>query len=82
VAGFRFAERTSEEKGKEVKEIMKRILMVLTVALLMVALIAANAAPAFADSGKNGAGFKIGNKSTNPNDGNGAVKKGNFPGRG
>ena len=61
---------------------MKRILMVLTVALLMVALIAANAAPAFADSGKNGAGFKIGNKSTNPNDGNGAVKNGSFkPGK-
>jgi hypothetical protein len=49
--------------------------MVLTVALLMVALIAANAAPVFADSGKNPAGKKIGQKSTNPNDGNGVVKR-------
>ena len=60
---------------------MKRVLVLLTVALLVVALMAATAAPAFADSGKNPAGIKIGNKSTNPNDGNGAVKKGNFPGR-
>ena len=53
---------------------MKRVLMLLTVALLVVALMVATAAPAFADSGRNGAGFKIGNKSTNPNDGQGRVK--------
>jgi hypothetical protein len=56
---------------------VKRILMILTVALLMVALIAANAAPAFAfnGSGKTPSGVKIGNKSQNPHDGQGAVNR-------
>ena len=55
---------------------MKRILTVLVVALVMAALMVASAAPMFAASGKNGAGFKIGQKSTNPNDGKGAVNRG------
>ena len=37
-----------EVPGKEVKEIMKRILLVLTVALMMAAMMMASAIPAFA----------------------------------
>ena len=63
-------------------KIVKRMLTVFAVALVMAALMVFMAAPAFADSGKNPAGIKIGNKSTNPNDGNGAVKNGSFkPGK-
>jgi hypothetical protein len=61
---------------------MKRIILMLTVAAMMVVALTVAAPLAFADSGKNPAGIKIGNKSTNPNDGNGAVKNGSFkPGK-
>ncbi len=52
---------------------VKRVLLIMTVGLLLVALILANATPVFADSGRNPGGVKIGQKSTNPNDGNGKV---------
>ena len=55
-------------------KIVKRMLTVFVVALVMAALMVVMAAPVFADSGKNPAGIKIGNKSTNPNDGNGRVR--------
>ena len=60
-------------------KIVKRMLTVFAAALVMAALMVVMVAPAaFADSGKNPAGIKIGNQSTNPNDGNGAVKNGSF----
>ena len=62
---------------------IKRISLLMAAALLVATMAMAGlAAPVFADSGKNPAGIKIGNKSTNPNDGNGAVKNGSFkPGK-
>jgi hypothetical protein len=54
---------------------MKRIILMLTVAVLMVVALTVTAPMAFADSGKVGNNnVKIGNKSTNPNDGNGRVR--------
>ena len=65
--------RKEERKGKEVKEIVKRILTVLVVALVMTALIVVEIAPAFAAapfnaSGKNPSGHKVAHFSQNPND--------------
>jgi hypothetical protein len=52
---------------------VKRVLLIMTVALLLVALVVANAAPVFAGNGKTPGGVKIGQHSSNPNDGNGKV---------
>ena len=56
----------------------RRITMLIMAVMLALTMSLGGAGAAFADSGKNPAGIKIGNKSTNPNDGNGAVKNGSF----
>jgi len=54
---------------------MKRIVMLLALAALLVVALSISAVTAFADSGKVGNNnVKIGQKSTNPNDGNGRVR--------
>ena len=54
---------------------MKRIVMMLALTALVVVALSLSAVTAFADSGKVGnSGVKIGQKSTNPNDGNGRVR--------
>ena len=55
-AGFSFV---GSEKGKEVKEIMRRMLLVLTAALVMVAMLAVLAAPTFASVIGGGGGGNI-----------------------
>ncbi len=56
----------------------RRFTMLVMAAMLALTMSLGGAGAAFADSGKNPSGMKIGNKSTNPNDGNGAVKNGSF----
>ena len=63
-----------KRKPAEGGEKMKRILVILTVALLMVVVTVVMAAPSFGDSGRNPGGVKIGQHSSNPHDGNGKVR--------
>jgi hypothetical protein len=62
------------KEGKETEK-MKRIILMLALTALLVLALSLSAVTAFADSGKVGNNnIKIGNKSTNPNDGHGRVR--------